>query len=464
MTAVEEKIGVRRGPLLVGAASAAVGAVAIPAAALPALLRATPAYAIGFGLLAAAAVAAAAWMLARPDQQRVLVALSVSTGVLLLYLLDRVAGLIPGMGPWRAADAVVGINDWLAGGLGVLAVAGMTAVALRRARPRGRPVLAWVASAPLVLLVIVAGAVGVVLASDGLAGTGVPSDAVMPGSLPAGTPSTVEYCRPAGVPLAMDLYPPTHAPRGPAPVALYVHGGGFFLGGRKAGGLGAQLANSAGALFEPLRQKLNDDGYLVASIDYRLGPAAGWPAPITDTKCAIRFLKAHATALDIDAARIAAWGSSAGGTLVSLLGTAGPSAGFDVGQYLERSSSVAAVVDMFGPPDLQQLADAGGFAGTSLAVSIGRSAQTLRAASPMTYVEQGSTPFLILQGTLDVSLKQSAQFAQRLTTAGYPVDYLEVHGTAHQLDTPGQQPDAASLVTTIVGFLDRALDVQARAA
>lgn len=119
---------------------------------------------------------------------------------------------------------------------------------------------------------------------------------------------------------------------------------------------------------------------------------------------------------------------------------------------------------MFGPPDLQQLADAGGFAGTSLAVSIGRSAQTLRAASPMTYVEQGSTPFLILQGTLDVSLKQSAQFAQRLTTAGYPVDYLEVHGTAHQLDTPGQQPDAASLVTTIVGFLDRALDVQDRAA
>ena len=56
----------------------------------------------------------------------------------------------------------------------------------------------------------------------------------------------------------------------------------------------------------------------------------------SDVKCAIRYLRANARPLHIDPDEIGAWGHSAGGHLVALLGTAGPAAGWDVGPYLER--------------------------------------------------------------------------------------------------------------------------------
>jgi acetyl esterase/lipase len=66
-------------------------------------------------------------------------------------------------------------------------------------------------------------------------------------------------------------------------------------------------------------------------------------------KCAIRSLRTSAAAYQIDPNRVGAWGGSAGGHLVSLLGVTDESAGFDIGQYIEQSSRVQAVVDYFGP-------------------------------------------------------------------------------------------------------------------
>src|SRR5215217_1194414 len=135
--------------------------------------------------------------------------------------------------------------------------------------------------------------------------------------------STVEYCRPDKVPLAMDLYMPPAAARSgrPAPVAMYVHRGGLW-GDWKMRGLGASQANHEGALFTPLQRWLNARGFVVASIDYRLPPGTPWPAQIEDAKCAVRFLRAHAAVLGIDPDRIGVWGSSGGGQLSSLLGLA----------------------------------------------------------------------------------------------------------------------------------------------
>ena len=76
-------------------------------------------------------------------------------------------------------------------------------------------------------------------------------------------------------------------------------------------------------------------------------------------KCAIRYLRANAHRFDIDPTEIGAWGQSAGGHLVALLGTAGPSAGWDVGAYADESSGVQAVVDMAGPSDLLTLGNKG---------------------------------------------------------------------------------------------------------
>ena len=63
--------------------------------------------------------------------------------------------------------------------------------------------------------------------------------------------------------------------------------------------------------------------------------------------------------LHIDPDAIGAWGQSAGGHLVALLGTAGPSAGWDIGPYPSESSKVQSVVDMAGPSDLLTMGDQG---------------------------------------------------------------------------------------------------------
>ncbi|MEC3982858.1 alpha/beta hydrolase, partial [Amycolatopsis sp. H20-H5] len=206
----------------------------------------------------------------------------------------------------------------------------------------------------------------------------------------------------------------------------------------------------------PLQRALNARGYVVASLDYRLAPAAPWPAQLTDAKCAVRFLRAHAAALRIDPARIGVWGSSAGGQLAALLGTAGPAAGFDVGQYLEQPSAVRAVVDMFGPTDLARLDGADPFTRVVVRLGLGASPATRRTASPVTYLAPGAPPFLILQGE-DFVRPQSAAFAERLRVAGVPVTYIPVQGTGHTLDTPTQRPAPEQLTGSVVSFFDQTL-------
>jgi acetyl esterase/lipase len=341
--------------------------------------------------------------------------------------------------------------------IGLAAVAGL---GLRPRRSLPRRVLAAVALAPLVALVLLDIVVGVFGSSDGFAGAGFPAGTVPPQNLPAGQISTVEYCRPDGVPLAMDLYIPPAAARTerPAPVAMYLHGGGI-LGDRKVHGAGASLANHDGALFTPLQQQLNARGFVVASIDYRLPPGTPWPAQIEDAKCAVRFLRAHAADLGIDPDRIGVWGSSGGGVLASLLGLTGPEAGFDRGQYSEQSSAVQAVVDMFGASDFTDFDDSAPFGRFIVQIWLGSSTALRRSASPITYVAPGAPPFLILQGSEDpmVRPRQSAQLAQRLYTAGVPATLIEVQGTEHTLATPGQRPSPDKLTTTVIDFLTTSL-------
>ncbi|MFI5612036.1 alpha/beta hydrolase fold domain-containing protein [Amycolatopsis sp. NPDC051903] len=416
----------RPGPLPTLAALAGLGAAAIQAATVPVLWGVTPAYAILFAVLAAAQVGT----LPRPRPA----ALAAGAG-LVVWVLDRVVDVLPGPSPWQAADTALGVTDWLAAALQALALLGFLIAGFRASRPgrsRALRVTAWLATAPVAVLVLAIAAAGVVTASAGARS----SDGAR----------TVEYCRPAGIPLHLDLYPPAGLRH--APVAVYLHGGGFMLGDRRPGGAGAALANSDGALFPPLQRELTARGFVVASIDYRLLPAAAWPAPIDDARCAIRFLKAHAGELRIDPARIGVWGSSAGGTLSALLGTAASA---------DRTSSVAAVVDMFGPADLTHLDAADPAQRLIVHIGLGDDAATRRSASPDRYVTPHAAPTLILQGDEDFVRPQSAEFAQRLRAAGVPVTSVLVHGTGHTLDTPGQSPGPAQLTTLVADFLTTAL-------
>jgi acetyl esterase/lipase len=458
----------RRGPLLISAAAFSLGGAAVYLAVLPALVQASLAGGLFFTTAGAAQVGLAVALLTAPSRPRLAAAAAISLAVVTMWALAHTTGL-PGPNPWLPLDTAVGLTDVICAALQVVAVMLLGWAALRwpRARVR-RPAVALLASAPPLLLTALLTLGGVAFATDGFT-TVTRAGGPVPARMPAGAMTTLTYCTQHGSALAMDVYQPPAGAARPAPAALYVHGGGFIFGDRKLRGLGAALANHAGALVPQLRAALSQRGFVVASIDYRLPPLSRWPAPIEDTKCAVRFLRAHAAALGIDPGRIGAWGSSAGGDLASLLGVTGPRAGFDHGPYPGQSSAVQAVVEMFGAADATDLHDSEPFMRAAAQVALGSSTRARRSATPISYLGPGPNaaagavgghpPFLILQPADDHGIRprHSRAFAQRLQAAGIPARLVLVHGASHGLNSPSQLPTPSQLTQMITDFFTRHL-------
>ena len=217
----------------------------------------------------------------------------------------------------------------------------------------------------------------------------------------------------------------------PLPVIAFVHGGGW-RNGDKAGGVGKVVPYAARG------------HYAGVSIGYRLSGEAIWPAQIHDCKAAIRWLRANATKHNLDADRIAVWGSSAGGHLVAMLGTSAGVKEMDgrLGENTEQSTRVACVADWFGPTDLLQM-DATAPAGARMVHDspdspesklIGGPIQENKAkvatANPVT---KDDPPFLIAHGTVDplVPFNQSELLTAALTKAGCDVLLLHIVGAGH---------------------------------
>ena len=266
---------------------------------------------------------------------------------------------------------------------------------------------------------------------------------------PGAANKDVTYCSPDGIAQKLDLYYPKDLAN-PMPIAVYVHGGGWTSGDK---------GNGAGI---PDVRELLARGYVVASLDYRLAPQYQWPAQIIDVKCAIRFLRAHASALQIDPNRVGAWGGIAGGHLVAMLGTTDQGAGFDVGEFLDQSSRVQAVVDMFGPTDLTTLdsAPAAPLAKTVFGATT-RDDPVLARASPVTYISPDDPPFLILQGDKDTTVppSQSQEFYDRLKAAGVNATLVMVKNAGHGFAPVGGaiSPSRAELTQSIADFFDKNL-------
>jgi len=105
-----------------------------------------------------------------------------------------------------------------------------------------------------------------------------------------------------GTPLAARLYAPS---RDVLPALLYLHGGGFTIGGLEThDSLCRQIALRSGCA--------------VIALDYRLAPEHRFPTAVDDTWDAMRWLAAHAGRLGLDATRLAVGGDSAGGTLATV--------------------------------------------------------------------------------------------------------------------------------------------------
>ena len=283
---------------------------------------------------------------------------------------------------------------------------------------------------------------------------------------PAGQTTTLAYCSPdGGSPLAMDLTEPAAQAKRPAPVVFYIHGGEGLVGSR------VFLPDADGTYFMRLRDELVQQGFVVGSIDYRLAPINKLKAQVEDAKCAVRFLRAHATELGIDPQRIGVYGASQGGYLAAMLGTAGPQTGYEVGQYLEQSSRVQAVVDMWGFTDLTNFSGSPSWVGTLGASMAGNksssSSQSAKASSPVNNVAPGDPPFLIIHGLDDwfIAPHHSQDLARLLQAAKVPATLVLVQHDGHGLNAPTagevEQPSPGNLVEQIKDFFVRTLAARA---
>ena len=145
---------------------------------------------------------------------------------------------------------------------------------------------------------------------------------------------TLTYASRDGGDLVLDLYVPAEPIRRPVPVIVFLHGGGWSGGTRTTG--------------PDFKRYFAQDGFAMASIEYRLTPSHLFPAAVEDVRTAVRWLKANAAAQNIDPDRICLWGTSAGGHLAAVAALA-PRGTFEGTGNLEHASVVRCVLDAYGP-------------------------------------------------------------------------------------------------------------------
>ena len=203
------------------------------------------------------------------------------------------------------------------------------------------------------------------------------------------------------------------------------------------------------------------EGYAVASIDVLLLHAAGWPAQIDDPRAAIRWLREHAAAHQLDPTRIAIGGGSSGGHVAALVGTTSAPTGEKI------SSRVTAVIDFYGPADLLTMpANTPGPNRTNADLAKANGARLLggivrdrparaREASALYHVSNDDAAFLILHGDQDtqVPLDQSQRLHAKLRAAGVTSELHVLTGAGHG----GKAFDAPATRAVIRQFLGRVL-------
>jgi acetyl esterase/lipase len=241
----------------------------------------------------------------------------------------------------------------------------------------------------------------------------------------------VPYGRAGERVLKLDIVRPKEESTSPRPVIVFIHGGAW-RGGDKSHGIG------------PLTPLAESGNYFCVSVGYRFSQEAIFPAQIHDCKAAIRWLRANAKKYNINPEKIGVWGPSAGGHLVSLLGTSG-----DV-KELEgdcgspgQSSRVACVVDFCGPSDFPAIGrlkegEAPSAVSQLIGGPVAEKQEAAKAASPITYVSKDDPPFLIMHGTKDaiVPLEQAELLDAALKKAGVSSTLVKIEGGGHGFGGP----------------------------
>jgi len=252
----------------------------------------------------------------------------------------------------------------------------------------------------------------------------------------------------------LDIFLPSTG-EGPFPVVIWIHGGAFMMGTKDN---------------PQSKTALNNAGFAVVSINYRLSSEAKWPAQLDDLKACVKFLRTNAATYALDPNKFASFGASAGGHLASMMGAALAS---------DPATRIQATVEWFGPlhfyyMDEDMLASdfilGGGTRATGangesnspesalLGVTVKNNLAACYAASPISYVDtmNVNTPFpqfLCMHGNKDPNIapKQSVRLHNAIQSrfGTSKSQYVLLPAGTHG----GGDFTLASTETTVVNFL-----------
>jgi acetyl esterase/lipase len=270
---------------------------------------------------------------------------------------------------------------------------------------------------------------------------------------------------PADAPLLGDLYRPDAATPGPYPVVVIIHGGAFHVGSRSA--------------FEHWGRFLAREGFAAFSIDYTLATAErpSFPTAVNDARAAVRHMRENAASLELDAARLAVMGCSAGATLAAtlVLTADSPDGSGALVDHDQLPGSAADRVDtaivVAGTYDLiamwehdrvHRLVDGhtqGYIGGTPMDAR-----RRFFEAAPLTYASRQNaegTRWLISWGTHDDVVppeRQSVVFAEHLSRAGAMIRLAPIVGAPHFWYLEGRKAEIDPAASTFnARFAERLL-------
>jgi len=230
----------------------------------------------------------------------------------------------------------------------------------------------------------------------------------------------------------LDVYTPQDA-KGPTPVVIMIHGGGWIEGTKEADVL---------ELIPYLQM-----GFAAVNVEYRLGRVSLAPAAVVDCRCALHWVFANANKYNFDVSHVVVTGGSAGGHLALTTGMLTSAAGFDRECYTadddiwkhaggtSQDPKVAAIVNLFGITDVLDEIHGPNTKGYAV-VWIGdqpNADEIARRVSPINMVTKSVPPILTIHGDHDelVPYSQAVRLHQSLDKAGVPNQLYTVAGGNH---------------------------------
>ncbi|MSR63413.1 MAG: alpha/beta hydrolase [Planctomycetes bacterium] len=213
----------------------------------------------------------------------------------------------------------------------------------------------------------------------------------------------------------LDLYLPA---KKDFPTVVFTYGGGWHSGSGKS--------------CTPIAEALRAHGYGCALLSHRLSPPDVWPAMIEDEARAFAWVHEHVAEHGGDPQRLFLMGHSSGAQLALLLA----SDARQLAPYHLAPKNVAGVVGLSTPLDLVPRGGTGygdALMGGKGADVFRRDAETMRAASPLTYLSKELPPLLLVVGENDFPMLagDAEDFAKRAGALGLDVGVVVAEGKDH---------------------------------